>query len=100
MPVDPIYTQLLICERVIREEDNAYTIVRIVDRFNIIPKPHIAPVDRPILLSFLFTAKFPSDDASPHRVLLKLQRPSGRTDDIGDAGPVTILDKEPGFPRT
>jgi hypothetical protein len=86
MPVDPIYTQLLICERVITDTDGVPSAIRIADMFNVTPRPTVPPEQRPIVLSILFTAKFPHEDDTEHRAEIKLERPDGEVFEVGEAG--------------
>src|SRR4051794_30115441 len=85
MPVDPIYTQLLICERVITDTDGVPSAIRIADVFDVTPRPTVPPEQRPIGLSILFTAKFPHEDQAEHRAEIKLERPNGEVFEVGEA---------------
>jgi hypothetical protein len=99
MPADPIYTQLLICERVLRDEDGLHSAIRIADLFTVVPKANVSPKDRPIVLSILFTAKYDPSDEDTHTAVVQLERPDGKILDIGESGPTKILLYAPDVPK-
>jgi hypothetical protein len=99
MSVDPIYTQLLICERIITDTDGIHSAIRIGEAFDVPHNPTVAPELRPVPLSILFSAKFPHEDDTEHKAEIKLQRPNGELYEVGEAGPTQLPITPPGIPK-
>jgi hypothetical protein len=85
MPSDPIYTCVLLCERIITEEDGVRSAFRIIDTILIPPMPDIPPERRPITLHVLVVAKFHRDDEFDHKIEFRLERPDGGVVDVAVA---------------
>src|SRR4051812_29941277 len=100
MPVDPISTTLLICERVITDKDDGvHSAIRLIDLIEFTPRPNIPPQERPLPLSILFGAKFPHEDETEHKIQIRLERPDGKSFAVGEAGPVKAPTTPPGIPK-
>lgn len=76
---------VLICEKLLVEQDNVISAIRIVEVFNIPVNPEV-PLDRqgPSMV-ILASGKVPPDDESEHWVELFLVRPNGESSAIGES---------------
>jgi hypothetical protein len=97
LPTGVICANILICEKVLREEDNVSSIIRLVDLFYF-TRPTDQPLDRQaVLITALLTIKTIPENQNEHEVELHLIRPSGSDRLIGETLREVFTSK---FPET
>lgn len=91
----------LICERILREADNALSVIRLVGLFSTRPHPQIPIEQQGVPVGALGIVSFSPDDDTKHIISATLIRPSGEETDMGLMADQPIpLGIIPELPRT
>jgi len=98
MPPSLISLNLIICEKILREADGVLSIIRIADIFYHPPRPDIPIEQQSIVISVLAIGKFNLEDTSEHSLQLRLARPDGTTDDVGESIRLALSEIETKIP--
>jgi hypothetical protein len=94
MPKGLTAINFLVCERVLIEQDQVLTIIRVVDVFFIKPIPNVPPENRLVTMTVLAMAKFAPEDASDHTMQFSLIRPDGDKKTVGDLTQIKLAPKK------
>jgi hypothetical protein len=74
---------VVLCEKLLFEQDQVISAIRIVEVFNIPINPEFPPDRHGPVFSVLVSGKVPSDDETEHMLEVFLIRPDGESTDIG-----------------
>ncbi|HVW85724.1 MAG TPA: hypothetical protein VHB50_13640 [Bryobacteraceae bacterium] len=91
---------LLVCERVLTEQDSVVSAIRIVDVFWVGDPPADVPVERTaVIMNMLAMGRFkPGAPGAKHSMQFKLIRPNGEESPLLDAAEIMIEPKVDGAP--
>lgn len=102
MPAQPIYSSLVLCEKVLQESDGVVSAVRIVDIFYVSQTGiEVPPEHRAVLMQMFFQAKFPATAAvgEEHAVELILERPNGESGNVATSDAVRLVPSKVDGPK-
>ncbi len=99
MPPNVACVNLLVCEKVLSEEDNVISAIRIADVFLAPVDADISAAKQAIKVNVFGQIKMADTDQTEHTLELRLVRPNGESEVVGPptSGPAkTVLPKFPG----
>ncbi len=94
----PLSATLLICDRLIEEKDDVFTLVRLIDYFRVSVKPDFPIEQQVVKLRAFINLKTTPEDNSQHTILLRVIRPDGATGVAVPETPVELKTKVPATP--
>lgn len=98
MPPSLLYINSFICEKVIAEQDQVLTAIRLVEIFRVQILPDV-PVDRQgTMMTLVVSGRVQIGDEVEHTIDFSLIRPNGDSKPIGDLVKAKIPSAVPGFP--
>jgi hypothetical protein len=98
MPEKLLGATLLICDRVLREEDGVLSVIRLVDIFYITLIAEQPPEKQGVQITVLVQLKARPEDQSEHSLQLFITRPDGKTKAVSDPIPAPLKSSIPGAP--
>jgi hypothetical protein len=96
----PLSASVLICEKVLREDDGVISAIRIVDLFHFWVDPKIPIESQTVKMTLLMRVVLtPSDAQKEHSFDIKLIRPSGETNKLGTLTAKNVISIYPNIPQ-
>lgn len=96
LPSDCISATALICEKVLREDDDVISAIRLVDVFQFKRDTNIPPEIQAVTMHVLVLLKFKPESTASHNIRLRLLRPSGQL--IDATKPVEVSHQPSRYP--
>src|SRR5690348_17176061 len=101
LPAKLIFAYLIVCEKVLIEQDSVPSVIRIADAFHFQRDPNLPEQIPTVAISIYFCCRFELDAKLEHTAELRLIRPNGEIKSLGPPVKATmqlrIPDAPPGF---
>ena|ERR1700722_10273887 len=94
-----LWINAFICEKVLFEQDQVLSAIRIVEIFSVPINPEVSLEKQGVLMMVLASGRVPMEDDSEHILELVLIRPDGQTTPIGEPIRTAYPLSNPSFPR-
>lgn len=82
----PLLNAALFCDKVLQEQDGTVSLIRVVDRVQMVIPPQGLPSGfKPLIMIVVFIAVKSGPVIGERTVTIRIVRPSGNSDQVGDA---------------